>query len=187
MWGIYAAVIYMVIGSMWVSVKAMSSNAKLAYFVVCLVQLAKCSESPPCPSPIFNLLTPSSCFVASNCSGGQAPQGREQRNPKSMLSGEGQNTSLPTLSKPPPPPTNLSAANLLWNLKNLICQHVSIICSITVRASGRGQRPRTGGRWWEGVEEEGCVTCCRAKAAALRWEDGTVIRPSRWLELSWTA
>lgn len=69
-----------------------------------------------------------------------------------MLTDEGQCCSK-ALSRPPPLLTNLSAANLLWNLKNLICQHVSIICSITVRASGRGQRPEGGrevmkrGRW----------------------------------------
>lgn len=45
-------------------------------------------------------------------------------------------------------PANLLAANLSWNLKNLICQHASIICSITVRASGRVQRPRERG--WAG-------------------------------------
>ena len=39
----------------------------------------------------------------------------------------------------------------------------------------------------EGGDEKGEVTCCRAEAAALKWEDGTVIRASRWLELSWTA
>lgn len=91
---------------------------------------------------------------------------------------------LPALSEPPPSPTNLCSANLLWNLKNLICQHVSIICSITVRAGGRGQRPKGGLDWGWCIRG---VTCCRAKAAALRWEDGAVIRPSRWLELSWTA
>lgn len=47
-------------------------------------------------------------------------------------------------------------------------------------AGARG--PRGGGQ--EGVRG---LTCCRAEAAALRWEDGAVIRPSRWLELSWTA
>lgn len=39
---------------------------------------------------------------------------------------------------PPPSPSNLRAANLLWNLKNLICQNVSIICSITVQVGGQG-------------------------------------------------
>lgn len=59
-------------------------------------------------------------------------------------------SALLAFSKPPPSPTNLSATNLLWNLKNLICQHVSIICSITVRASGRVRRPMVG----EGVGRE---------------------------------
>lgn len=48
-------------------------------------------------------------------------------------------------------------------------------------AGARGPRGRGGG----GDVRE--VACCRAEAAALKWEDGAVIRPSRWLELSWTA
>lgn len=83
-----------------------------------------------------------------------------------------------TLQQPPtPPPTNTHAythhlkttpavANLLWNVKNLICQHASIISSITVRAGGRGQGPeRRGGL---------------SRREAL-------IRASHWLELSQTA
>ena len=96
----------------------------------------------------------------------------------------------PALSEPPPSPTNFSTANLLWNLKNLICQHVSIICSITVRASGRGQRPVGGWEEWlrgGGVHGVGGWRAAGPKAAALGWEDGAVIRPSRWLELSRTA
>lgn len=65
--------------------------------------------------------------------------------------------ALPALSEPPPSPTNLSPANLPWNLKNLICQHVSIICSITVRASGRGQRH--GWRWVMGLGGNGGGWC----------------------------
>ena len=42
------------------------------------------------------------------------------------------------------------------------------------------------GREWGAGGVRGLM-CCGAKAAALRWEDGAVIRPSRWLELSRTA
>lgn len=81
-------------------------------------------------------------------------------------------------------PANLLAANLSRNLKNLICQHASVIRSITVRAGGRVQRPREPGG---GARSWGSGGGCGAEAAALRWEDGAVIRPSRWLELSRTA
>lgn len=55
-------------------------------------------------------------------------------------------------------------------------------------AGARGPR----GRWGDGkvgVGGGGYKGWCaaRPKAAALRWEDGAVIRPSRWLELSQTA
>lgn len=82
-------------------------------------------------------------------------------------------------------PANLLAANLSRNLKNLICQHTSIIRSITVRAGGRVQRPRERGVL--GAGEAVGVAEPRQLLSGAGWEDGAVIRPSRWLELSRTA
>lgn len=80
-------------------------------------------------------------------------------------------------------PTDPCSPNLLWNVQKLICQHASIICSITVRVIRGGRRLQGGGgRWWRGE-----VTCCWTTAAALRWEVGAVIRPSCCSELSRTA
>lgn len=73
-----------------------------------------------------------------------------QRSPMSAHFPLKVSTILLTLSKPQPSPTNLSTANVLWNLKNLICQHASIICSITVRDGGGG--PAAPGEGWRVVK-----------------------------------
>lgn len=94
-----------------------------------------------CFLPRQNLGTLSSGVVTSNCSRGQTTQEANRGVPWACSQTKGNAAR----SEPPSSPTNLATANLLWNLKNLICQHVSIICSINVRVSGRGQRPRGRG------------------------------------------
>lgn len=85
---------------------------------------------------------------------------------------------------------NLLAANLPRNFLKINLSLV--IRSITVRAGARVQDPGAPGAG-RGVREAmkwgrgGADVRRRAEAAAHRWEDGAVIRPSRWLELSRTA
>lgn len=86
--------------------------------------------------------------VTISCSWGQTTRGRASAGIPWERSQMNVKCALRNL---PPSPTNLFPANPLWNLKNLICQHSSIICSITVRASGRGKRPGEG-RGWCGAE-----------------------------------
>lgn len=75
-----------------------------------------------------------------------------QLNPPEHTVAAARSPRLLLASESPSSPTNPHSANLLWNLKNLICQHVSIICSITVRVSGKGQRAPLGLGGGEGRE-----------------------------------